>query len=336
MKNSASGSERLTAKSRAFEACRGRASGGRRVVAALVLALALIAAPALALAGPRSGGSFGGRLGFRSSGGGFSTPRGSSSGYGYGGGHSFFFLPSFGWGGGYGFGGGGLSSLLVLGVLGFAAFSLVRAARRSRSGGGWGFGGDEGESDVDLGRGYVYRLQIALGRSARGIQDRLARFASEGDTSTEAGLASLLQQTSLELLREKDSIRYAGVDASGPMSLTNAETKLNSYSLAERSRFQVERVRGADGSVRRASEGAEEGKEALEYVVVTLVVATRAAVPGWKAISERGDVERLLAQLGSATPNGLLGLEVIWTPADPNDSMTETDVMTTYPDLRSF
>jgi uncharacterized membrane protein len=27
---------------------------------------------------------------------------------------------------------------------------------------------------------------------------------------------------------------------------------------------------------------------------------------------------------------------VVWTPADPDDSMTETDVMTTYPELRSL
>jgi uncharacterized membrane protein len=26
----------------------------------------------------------------------------------------------------------------------------------------------------------------------------------------------------------------------------------------------------------------------------------------------------------------------VWTPADADDSMTETDVMTTYPDLRSL
>ena len=32
----------------------------------------------------------------------------------------------------------------------------------------------------------------------------------------------------------------------------------------------------------------------------------------------------------------LLGLEVIWTPADPEDSLTETDLMTTYPELRSI
>jgi len=312
---------------------RGRGRGGWLGV--LVLAVSLMVMPALALAGPRSGGSFSGRSGFRS-GGGFSMPRGSSgygSGYGYGGGHSFFFLPSFGWGGmGYG---GGFSSLLVLGVLGFAAFSLIRAVRRSREGGA-GWFRNQGDDDVAPGRGYVYRLQIALGRSARGIQDRLARFADEGDTSTEAGLASLLQQTSLELLRQKDSVRYAGADGSGPMSLTNAETKMNSLGLAERSRFQVERVRSADGAVRRATEAAEEGREALEYVVVTMIVATRSPVDGFKSVGDRHELEGLLAQLGSASPDGLLGLEVVWTPADPNDSMTETDLMTTYPDLRGL
>jgi len=315
---------------------RQRRSGRGGLLGVIVLAVSLLVMPALALAGPRSGGSFSGRSGFRS-GGGFSMPRGSSgygSGYGYGGGHSFFFLPSFGWGGlGYG---GGFSSLLVLGVLGFAAFSLIRAVRRSQgSGAGW-FQSQGDDGDVAPGRGYVYRLQIALGRSARGIQDRLARFADEGDTSTEAGLASLLQQTSLELLREKDSIRYAGADGSGPMSLTNAETKMNSLGLAERSRFQVERVRSADGAVRRASEAAEEGKEALEYVVVTIIVATRSPVDGFKSVGDRHELEGLLARLGSASPDGLLGLEVVWTPADPNDSMTETDLMTTYPELRGL
>ena len=305
-----------------------------RALSVFALLAALVVMPAVALAGPRSGGSFSGRSGFRS-GGGFSMPRGSSGyGSGYSGGHSFFFLPSFGWGwGGMGYG-GGFGSLLVLGVLGFAAFSLIRAVRRTRGGGGWFQNQDD--DDVAPGRGYVYRLQIALGRSARGIQDRLARFAEEGDTSTEAGLASLLQQTSLELLREKDSIRYAAAEGSGPMSLTNAETKMNGLSLAERSRYQVERVRSADGAVRRASEAAEEGKEALEYVVVTLIVATRNPADGFKSVGDRADLERLLAQLGSASPDGLLGLEVVWTPADPNDSMTETDLMTTYPDLRGL
>ena len=315
----------------------GRRRFGQLAAAALLFG-SLVVLPALALAAPRSGSSFGGRS-FRNSGGGFRSNSGvGSRNYGGGNSHSFFFLPSFGWGmGGMG-GGGGFGSLLVVAVLGLAAFSLVRAARRYRSssGGGWGWNGGGNEEEVAADRAFVYRMQVALGRSARGIQDRLARFAAEGDTSSEAGLASLLQQTALELMREKDSIRAAAAEAAGPMSLTNAETKLNGLSLTERSRFQVERVRGADGNVRRATVEAEEGKEALEYVVVTIVVATRTPLGKWKTITDRTDVDLYLGQLGGVSPSGLLGLEVVWTPADPNDSMTETDLMTTYPDMRSL
>jgi uncharacterized membrane protein len=307
----------------------------------LLALLALVFSPAVALAGPRSGGSFGGRLGFRSSPG-MTMPRSySGGGSSYYGGptHSFHFFPGFGWGGGYGYGGGfGLmGTVVMLVIVGVAVASISRAVRASRSAGGapWG-GGDEYEAETYAGRGYLYKLQLALGRSARGIQDRLAAFAAQGDTSTESGLAALLQQTSLELLREKDSIRYAAAEARGPMSLTNAETAMNGVSLAERARFQVERVRGADGRVQQSTAPAEEGREALELVVVTVVVATRAPLQQFAAVNTEEELRALLAELGGVSPSGLLGMEVIWTPADSNDSMTETDVMTTYPELRSL
>jgi uncharacterized membrane protein len=179
-------------------------------------------------------------------------------------------------------------------------------------------------------------LQIGLGRSARGVQQRLEQFATNGDTESEAGLAALLQQSALELLRQKDSIRYAGAEANGPMSLTNAETKMNGLALAERSRFSVERVRSADGRVNRASDAAVEGREVLELVLVTMIVATRTALQSFKPVTTHEEVEALLSELGGVSPGGLLGLEVVWTPADPDDSMTETDVMTTYPELRTL
>jgi len=194
----------------------------------------------------------------------------------------------------------------------------------------------EEEAAAVQGRAYVYKLQLALGRSARSIQDRLAGFAAQGDTTSEAGLSALLQQSALELLRHKDSVRYASADARGPMSLTNAETAMNAVSLAERSRFQVERVRVADGRSSRSDAPAEEGKEALELVVVTLVTSTRTPLGQFKAIGTPDELAALLSELGGVPPSGLLGLEVVWTPADANDSMTETDVMTTYPELRSL
>ena len=321
---------------------RGR-SWWSRLAATVALVLALVVAPALALAGPRSGGSFGGRLGFRSSPG-LNMPRsysGGGSNY-YGGGPNIHIFPGWGWGwGGFGYGGGfGLfGSVLTLVIIGVAVASIARAVRASRGGGvaspWYGRGGDD-EPEVMPGRAYVYKLQLALGRSARGVQERLGQFAAQGDTSSEAGLAALLQQTALELLRERDAIRYASADARGPMSLTNAETAMNSYALAERSRFQVERVRGADGRVNQSSAPAEEGKEALEMVVVTLVAATRTPLAAFKPVSTSQEMVALLSELGGVSPDGLLGLEVVWTPADPNDSMTETDVMTTYPELQSL
>lgn len=316
-----------------------------KLMAGVFVVAAALLLPELALAGPRSGGSFGGRGGFRAPSSGFrtpsSSPRGggySSRGGGYGTGPSIFFFPGFGgFGGGCG-GGGLIGGVILVLALGMAAAAVAGAVRRFRAGGtSWNEDDDE---PVQMNQAYVYRAQIALGRSARAIQERLSRFAAEGDTSTASGLQVLLQQTSLELLRERDAFRYVHLDIGERQTLAQAESKMNAMALQERSRFQLERVRSAEGKVRRATEAAEEGKEALEYVMVTLVAATRSPViePGKKKREEPSALDQttgLLTGLGGVPTDSLLGLEVIWTPADPDDSLTETDLLTTYPDLRS-
>ena len=78
------------------------------------------------------------------------------------------------------------------------------------------------------------------------------------------------------------------------------------------------------------------GSEALEFLVVTILVATRRPLDGLTKVEDRSALERGLSELGGIPSNALLGLEVIWTPADPEDSLTETDLMTTYPEMRSL
>jgi uncharacterized membrane protein len=308
----------------------------------------MLVSSSAAFAGPRSGSSFGGLSGFRSSSGGLSrSPAGglspsSYSGRGnYGGGSSFVFLPGFGWGYGGGCGGGmgGLGSLLLVGIVCLGAVMVVRSIRRAARRGAltYGTNNDEyGDAAESVDRSYVYKIQLGIGRSGRGIQKRLEEFASTGDTASEAGLAELLRQTALELMREKDAVRYGLVEPGGPYSLTNGEAKMNGAAMAERSHFQVERVRGTEGKVRRSDAAASVGSEALEFLVVTVLVATRQALSGLQKLEDRPGLDAVLADLGAVPASILLGLEVVWTPADPEDSLTETDLMTTYPEMRSL
>jgi uncharacterized membrane protein len=337
----------------------------RRWIGLVCFVLAVLAAggqPSDAWAGPRSGGSFSGRGGFRSGGGSSRAPSRSSyrsyssspyspspSGGNHiivvpGGGYGYGYSP-FHYGGGYGGGGGfGFSgTILMLGVLGVGGLLLFRAARmahmRRLEAGGPGrlLGGDDDDVEEEPSdRAYVYEVQLGLGRSARALQSRLEQFAAEGDTASETGLAQLLGQTALELLREKSSIRYGTVQAAGPLSLARAETKMNGLALAERSRFQVERVRGAEGKVRRSDVAATASPDVLEYLVVTVIVATRTPCPGLTRLGSTEELDAVLRELGGIAPDTLLGLEVVWTPADPEDALTEADLLVTYPDLRAI
>ena len=106
----------------------------------------------------------------------------------YGGGSHLLLPPRLGLGRRIGYGGGIglLGTLFVLLAVGVgAAMVIARApgAAARRAGGGmaglWG-SPDDDEAAVVQGRGYLYKLQLALGRSARGIQDRLAEFAAQG------------------------------------------------------------------------------------------------------------------------------------------------------------
>ncbi len=292
---------------------------------AAILACGLTLLPADAEA-RRSGSSFGGRS--------FGSPSRSAPSYGssprLGGGGGIFFFPSFM---PFGFGGGGGGSLLMLGVLAVGAFYVVRSIQRAnRSHRGYD---DGGRDEPVSGRAHVQTLQLGIGRSGRDVRRRLTAFAEQGDTGTETGLARLLSQAALELLREKASIRHALFATSGPLSFANAETKMGGLALKERSKFQVERLRAADGKVNRSEEKLGPADDILEYVVITLVVATREPLVKFKEITQHEEVDSVLAAMGGIGPSNLLGMEVIWTPADDDDALTQDDLLTEYPDLRN-
>lgn len=256
--------------------------------------------------------------------------RPSGGGYGYpGGGFGFpFIFPIFG------FGGGGLFSLLIMfAIAGF----LIRAFRQFTSGDSYdsGYGGYTPTSP----KVSVAKLQVGLLSEARSLQSDLERIAMSADTSSSEGLAQVLQETTLSLLRHPDYWMYAATD-SEQARLESAEAKFNQMVLAERSKFSEETISNVNNQLKQAEtkaalpgKGGELAEQAPgEYIVATLVVGVEGDFSLPKVTNSQ-DLRRAISQIGSVSSDRLLALEVLWSPQGEGDVLTSDDLMAEYPSL---
>ncbi len=290
-----------------------------------------------ALAARAGGGRMGGGS-FRAPARSYSPPRSYSAprtyapgGYGYGGGGGIgfpFIFPFLGLGGGF----GGLFSILI--VIGVANF-LVQSFRNAR-----------GESDGSLGMVEnptisVARVQVGLLADARELQADLNKLALKADTGSTAGLANVLQETTLALLRHPEYWAYAGSSLK-QTKLAAAETEFNRLVLTERSKFSRETLSNVGSQIKQAAGSAltpaqKSGDLATqdpgEYLVVTLLVGTSGAL-NLPDIKTSGNLRTALQQLGGVAGDRLLALEVLWTPQAEGDVLTSEDLLVEYSSLR--
>ena len=288
----------------------------------------------------RSGGRIGGGS-FRSPSRSFSpapTRTYSPSRGGYGGGYGGGYYP----GGGFGLpfvmpfpfivGGGGLFTLLVF--LAIASF-LVRSFRSTQ-------GEDGGYSASPTVS--VAKLQVGLLAEARGLQSELDRLAMTADTNTTQGLAKVLQESTLALMRHPEYWIYAGSEAK-QTSLEAAENQFNRLAIGERSKFTAETLSNV-GNILKQADSAKEALPAAggslakaeldapgEYIVATLLVATQGKLQ-LPTINSSQDLRQALGQIGAISPDNLLAMEVLWTPQAEGDSLSSEDVLVGYPDLK--
>ncbi len=262
----------------------------------------------------------------------YTAPRGGGyyPGGGYpGGGFGFpFFMPPFFFvGGGF----GGLFSILIfLAIAGF----LVQTFQRLRS------GGEELDytSDPTIS---VAKVQVGLLAGARSLQTELNQIARRADTGSSAGLAQVLQETSLALLRHPEYWVYGGGEAQ-QARLQAAEVQFNRLALAERSKFSGETLSNVNSQLRQAGSSsltvadkagdlASQGPG--EYIVVTLLAGFQGKLQ-LPQINSSNDLRQALSQLGAVGSDRLLALEVLWTPQAEGDVLTSEDLLVEYPSLK--
>lgn len=296
----------------------------RSLIAFSLVAIIVFSSPSQALA-RRGGGRIGGssfRAPTRSIPSSRSAPN-RSYGYGYGGGgSSLFFLPFF-------IGGGGGSLVGLLAIVAIAGV-VLQAVRNS---GLDNLLGDKlgGNNTTNV---TVSKIQIGLLSSARQLQQDLNRLAMEADTNTSAGLALLLRETTVSLLRHPEYWVYAdSVTENSKLEL--AEQKFNSLAMGERSKLTSEVVsnfnnRRNQSSIQVVNDLDTEAPS--EYIVVTLITAM-AGNSSLSKVRSSEDLKLALSTIGATSEQQLLAVEILWEPQSSNYTLTSDEVLTIYPSL---
>uniref|UniRef100_A0A7C2G4T5 DUF1517 domain-containing protein n=1 Tax=Thermus islandicus TaxID=540988 RepID=A0A7C2G4T5_9DEIN len=214
-----------------------------------------------------------------------------------------------GGGGGLGL---GLAPVLVLAGLALVAFLMVRGLQRAGEG-----------PAASLGR-----LRLALLVRPE-VQRALRRLAEGADTTTAKGLADLLDEVALVLLREAPAWRFGSYEARGG-SEEEVLALFDAWMLEDRSAYQ-ETFRHFEGKKVEAAytPRVEPGGR---YLVASLLLAVRGELPRPGPLDRERAKEVLLAFAGS-TPFTLLAFHLAWTPEKEGEALTEEELLALYPKL---
>jgi uncharacterized membrane protein len=245
------------------------------------------------------------------------------------------FVPIPGGYGGYvSTGSGGALSLLVFLVLflmfPIAAMYLARAGRGRGNGyAGATVGNRELANDIVT----VTRLQIALLAQARSIQTELTELTLDADMETPEGLADMLRETVLALMRSPENWSHARAQSETVRSRDEAAQLFEKLSVIERSKFSAETLAKVGGRVRRQQLRPDDDGPAA-FIVVTLLIGTEDDRPIIDPqIRSTQELQAALQRIGAITPDYLLIYELLWSPQDASDSLTYDELLAEYPDL---
>lgn len=179
----------------------------------------------------------------------------------------------------------------------------------------------------------VTQLQIGLLAQAREVQRDLTRLTAQADLSTQTGLAELLRESTLALLRSPQYWSHVRALSQTLRNREAASQVFEQLSLEERSKFSLETLVNVGGQVRQQAAPRSEDNAPASYIVVTLLVGSADDQPLLKSIYSIEALRTALQRLGAISPDYLLIYELLWTPQDEGNSLNREEMLALYPDL---
>lgn len=227
-----------------------------------------------------------------------------------------------------GFGLGSSSLFFIAFCMGCASMIAVNGFLSEKTFGGSLRGGTQTST--------VLKLQVGLLGLARTLQQDLDRIAEDADSTTTKGLHYILTEACLSLLRHPDFCMSGLSSSFVKRNESDTEDQFNQLSLEERGKFDEETFINVN-SIRKRMVAASKGSNRFsnEFIVVTILVAVEGEhkLP---AITSSEDLQLTLQKLGSLSESSIQAVEVLWTPQDENDTLTERELLRKYPLLRSL
>lgn len=235
----------------------------------------------------------------------------------------------------------------------FSFFALIFASAVLNNGGGSG-GVLSSSTMSELGQGVtVAQVSVALNvpdkDSPSSILTYLNRLSQTARTDSRVGVSSLVSQVALELLRQKKSVFAASTEYKHYRDSEKAEREFSTRAIQERSKFESETISKYGGvdyaqqqgmmkktSLRGTSEDFYSPKATA--AVVTLIVAIDGDSTKLPVINSQIELTQALMQIATDVKVGncLRSAEVLWTPEDSDDVLSEMEVIADYPELRTI
>ncbi|MCL7027746.1 hypothetical protein MKW94_023019 [Papaver nudicaule] len=174
---------------------------------------------------------------------------------------------------------------------------------------------------------------VALLGATRSLQKDLDKIAEVADTSTTSGLSYILQESTVTLLRHLAYCfsSYSSVDVKPDK--TGGEKLFNQLTIEERAKFDEETLVNVDNIKKQSTPRKNPNGLSSDYIVMTILVAAKGENK-LSVVNSSDNLKEALQKLGSIPTSKILAVEVMWTPQEENDTLTERELLKDYPRLR--
>lgn len=216
--------------------------------------------------------------------------------------------------------------LIFLLIVLLIIYALVMAVKKLL---GKGNGNQFKERDNDIVT--VSMLQVAL-LAPDNLQTDLSVLSTSTDTDTDTGLVTLMQETTLILLRNETAWTHVR-SRSNSLNIDKAESVFDRLSIGERSKFTRETFTNLDGDLQISATAESARDDLAQYVVVTLILGTADDKPLFAKINTEAQLKEELLQIASMREDYLFRFELLWTPQASGEYLTDEELLLEYTDI---